>query len=666
MGLWVFDRRSGTARRIVGGPATLGAWSRDGKRLALTIRGQILETWVAALDPARPAAEALAPSLTADEHLAEHEACERQAAERRPGDAAQGRRLARVLEAGGRHDAAAAAWLAAHQRSTKVDSTDLESAARNLAAAGDLAGAIRTLEDALDLPNRGQDAAGQLAGLRAELRPRFASYISIDDEIARTVGVNPRRAVWRIFRGDSEPSADWKEVGFDASSWPVGEMGVGYGPGVAGTLLDDMKGKYSTVYLRRELEPPARLVDLSLEVQADDGFVAFFNGVELGRRRAGRAGSAVRHQDTASMPAPEPVDRWVLKLPNDLRRRGNNVVALVGLNDRIESPDFVVRSYVRASRPIQANDAVFDEFLNLPAAAAAEPGGDALRRLQDYVRARRLQSNGELRAALERLEGLIADDASATEPWLRAAECLRGLGDAEGGRQRLRAALQRVGNRRRDLWELWWTLAVVERKDESAGIAGILGEIPEEAGPGAGYGVVIRECLDQLAGGGVLRINCGGDRFVSASGATWLGDRFFECGFPFASPIEAYGAPEPFRGEIAGTEDDALYQTERWFSREFRGHLDADGYRIPLPPGDYRVTLHFAEIYYRAPRRRLFEVVLEERATVEALDLFAAAGFARPIVRQVDVGVRDGFLDIHFVRSAGEPKISALEIQRLP
>ena len=51
--------------------------------------------------------------------------------------------------------------------------------------------------------------------------------------------------------------------------------------------------------------------------------------------------------------------------------------------------------------------------------------------------------------------------------------------------------------------------------------------------------------------------------------------------------------------------------------------------------------------------------------TLERLDPFAEAGYARPVIREAELTVRDGFLDIRFVRSKGEPKISAIEIRRV-
>jgi hypothetical protein len=62
----------------------------------------------------------------------------------------------------------------------------------------------------------------------------------------------PQGAVWRFFRGRSEPAATWTSIGFDDGSWESGAAGIGYGDGDDTTLLTDMQGSYTTVYARRD------------------------------------------------------------------------------------------------------------------------------------------------------------------------------------------------------------------------------------------------------------------------------------------------------------------------------------------------------------------------------------------------------------------------------
>ncbi|MEM7263631.1 MAG: DUF1800 family protein, partial [Planctomycetota bacterium] len=99
---------------------------------------------------------------------------------------------------------------------------------------------------------------------------------------------------WKYFKGTEEPTPDaegdpttaWAEVDYDDSTWLDGSTGIGYGDGDDATVLDDMRDNYYSVYLRKEFtveDPFTSIKNLILEVQYDDGFVAYVNGVEVGR-----------------------------------------------------------------------------------------------------------------------------------------------------------------------------------------------------------------------------------------------------------------------------------------------------------------------------------------------------------------------------------------------
>lgn len=159
---------------------------------------------------------------------------------------------------------------------------------------------------------------------------------------------------------------------------------------------------------------------------------------------------------------------------------------------------------------------------------------------------------------------------------------------------------------------------------------------------------------------GVLRVNAGGPSYVATNGFTWCPDQAFIDGQYFQNPNV---------GEIFGTDDDVLYRTER--SGESQGPLDMT-YRVPLPPGTYRVDLHFAEIFWGAPGglpggvgARVFDVYIEGEEVLSDYDIFAAVGAASVDVRSFTTAVPDGALDLRFVASVDRPKLSAFLIRRL-
>ncbi len=159
---------------------------------------------------------------------------------------------------------------------------------------------------------------------------------------------------WRYRKGTSDPAAGWNAPGFvEGSDWLGARAPLGYGNvGRAGdgtlvqinTTLGDMLGGYSTVYLRGTFpvapgEIPPQLI---FRHNADDGFVAWINGIEIARVRAdGATGAAA---ETASdNPAPE--GRWeslVLADPSAFLVEGENLLAIVGLNEDLVSSDFAM------------------------------------------------------------------------------------------------------------------------------------------------------------------------------------------------------------------------------------------------------------------------------------------------------------------------------------
>lgn len=76
---------------------------------------------------------------------------------------------------------------------------------------------------------------------------------------------------------------DWKNLDFDDSAWPMGKSGFGRDDGDDNTLLPG--DKEITIYLRFEFEvrDMDELVDMMLDMDYDDGFVAYLNGTEVAR-----------------------------------------------------------------------------------------------------------------------------------------------------------------------------------------------------------------------------------------------------------------------------------------------------------------------------------------------------------------------------------------------
>ena len=114
-------------------------------------------------------------------------------------------------------------------------------------------------------------------------------------------------AIWQFFRGTVEPTPgpggeatiDWTQPAFPATGWESGATGIGYGDNDDATILSDMRyipdpvdpgnnppvqPGYASVYARHEFAVTAGNYDaLVLEIDCDDGFVAYLNGTEIAR-----------------------------------------------------------------------------------------------------------------------------------------------------------------------------------------------------------------------------------------------------------------------------------------------------------------------------------------------------------------------------------------------
>jgi hypothetical protein len=112
---------------------------------------------------------------------------------------------------------------------------------------------------------------------------------------------------------------------------------------------------------------------------------------------------------------------------------------------------------------------------------------------------------------------------------------------------------------------------------------------------------------------------------------------------------------------IAGTNDDALYQSERYSTD---GELR---YAVPVPNGAYRVVLHFAETYWTQPGQRVFNIALEGRTVRTNYDIVAKVGPLTATTETFPVTVTDGVLNLDLLvpylsGGADQAKLSALEV----
>jgi len=140
-----------------------------------------------------------------------------------------------------------------------------------------------------------------------------------------------------------QPALDW--------SFGPGGHGYSFNQFIGTDISGEMPGVSASVYVRAEFGLSQNQIDsinhLELNTVYDDGFVAYLNGVEVHRENA----PAVLHGQSKSLGPHLPEDEEVkFKLEEhvDLLLPGINVFAIHGLNNSINSDDFLIHTQLRA------------------------------------------------------------------------------------------------------------------------------------------------------------------------------------------------------------------------------------------------------------------------------------------------------------------------------
>jgi hypothetical protein len=140
-------------------------------------------------------------------------------------------------------------------------------------------------------------------------------------------------------------------------------------------------------------------------------------------------------------------------------------------------------------------------------------------------------------------------------------------------------------------------------------------------------------------------INVGGGQ-INQGSKTWQADKFFSGGSDYTS-----------LAAISGTSLDKLYQSER-----FASNLNYD---IPLKSGKYKVKLHFAEIYFNSSNKRVFNIKLENNTVSSKVDIYKSVGKNSALIKDYEVNVNDGNLDLNLSASIDNAKLSAIEVFKI-
>nr|AMS24251.1 kinesin 14-IIIa protein [Marsilea vestita] len=147
----------------------------------------------------------------------------------------------------------------------------------------------------------------------------------------------------------------------------------------------------------------------------------------------------------------------------------------------------------------------------------------------------------------------------------------------------------------------------------------------------------------------VLLINAGGSQITHTPfGVEFVEDCHYEGGDVLCTAED-----------IKNTKTQALYQTARYGNFSYN--------ILDLPPGDYMVDLHFAEIIFTngPPGLRVFDVLIQNEKVVSKLDVFSRVGSNTPLIlMNANAVVRENGLSITFRGVVGSPTLNGICIRK--
>ena len=151
---------------------------------------------------------------------------------------------------------------------------------------------------------------------------------------------------WHYLDGGKAPKdALWTSLAFDTkkAGWKSGKAGFGYGDDDDETVLDDMEGKYLSVFIRREFELPEKveLKGLGLLINYDDAFVLHANGRRLFHSSNLTVDSTTGEVTVLNHEA-NGAEFFSLSEYASAFRTGKNVIAIQGINTKLDSTDFTL------------------------------------------------------------------------------------------------------------------------------------------------------------------------------------------------------------------------------------------------------------------------------------------------------------------------------------
>ncbi len=190
---------------------------------------------------------------------------------------------------------------------------------------------------------------------------RDGSLLAQPDRLVRSILVAKATPVRINIPREGPLGEDWTHFGFEDLAWREGKGGIGYDQRgdyqelIGVDIEEDLFGKGTTVLARYnfEIAEEAAADSLILRLKVEDGFVAYLNGVEVGRENV----AGVPEWNTEALSRPDNVAiNWLtldISKHMGLLKKGSNVLAIQLVNERERSSDLLLLPELSLGNEVQ-------------------------------------------------------------------------------------------------------------------------------------------------------------------------------------------------------------------------------------------------------------------------------------------------------------------------
>lgn len=180
---------------------------------------------------------------------------------------------------------------------------------------------------------------------------RSAGFPAVAPVTAGTIFLPSESTGWRWRKGRSEasqPVTAWRLGAFvEDATWQNGQASIGYEDGDDRTVLTDMQGRYTSLFLRHSFVVSGKLPPaLLLRVRVDDGCIVWINGREVARFHV-RPGEIPFNGVAENHEAGEEFEERLIENAAALLVPGTNLIAIQACNASLTSSDFTIDAELR-------------------------------------------------------------------------------------------------------------------------------------------------------------------------------------------------------------------------------------------------------------------------------------------------------------------------------